>query len=218
QTMITSSSLILPSLLFALGIVVAFWITASLLSPLLGTRFLSFSWFSFKHLQQLSEQKKYNKAIEHLTNLQSAVEHGDFPSFPGLVLQALYLDFPIHTPELLAKVSHLHTDFLNAFIQIAHQRNCTVKNLPILEELFSDRSDLLYRALEARVARGRLEKKRSEKGKETPNWTRQEYQKKLDEVLDNLQTNTDSIRKQIDLAYKALSDATAEDSINETYH
>jgi tetratricopeptide (TPR) repeat protein len=109
-----------------------------------------------------------------------------------------------------------HLGILSRLVTIAEKRNRRVENLPLLEGLLASRNDLIRGYEDVSFGKRKLRERRKEKGMETPPWADDEFDRKLRELIDRLDTNRKSIESQLDDLTKSLGTEASGEEV--TYH
>jgi len=130
--------------------------------------------------------------------IEQAIRNNELKAAKRLLPKALYLDWVRWSPELIGRTTSHHLDLLNKLIIIAELEGKSVRTLPQLESLFSQRTTLLTQAFEAQVARTRFRAKQRTKGKTAPQWSTKEF----DERIATLETDFYRVREEISKLFR----------------
>ena len=162
-----------------------------------------------------AERWKVRQREKQLALVDQLIDNGDLTGSFKQLRQTLYFDVVKYDPDLVERVSILHFSALNKLTALASSRDQKIPELVVLEDLFSSRTSLLRSCGEVITSRNSLMRKRNNK---MPEWAFDEYQKKLSEFADQLDTNRKSIENQLDRVFMSLSasPSTAKDEI--IYH
>jgi hypothetical protein len=162
-----------------------------------------------------AERWKVRQREKQLALIDQLIDGGDLSGSFKQLRQTLYFDVVKYDPDLVERISVLHFSALNKLIALAGSRDQHVPELGVLEDLFSSRTSLLRSCGEVVTSRNALMRKRNNK---MPEWAFDEYQKKLAEFADQLDTNRKSIENQLDRVFISLN-ATASSAKDEIiYH
>lgn len=163
-----------------------------------------------------AERWKLRQREKQLALVDQLIDSGDLSGSFRHLRQTLYFDVVKYDPDLVERVSSLHFSALNKLLALAASKDQHLPELVVLEDLFSSRTALLRSCGEVIGSRNSLMRKRNNK---MPDWAFEEYQNKLNEFADQLDTNRKSIENQLDKVFISLSSptsATAKDEI--IYH
>lgn len=149
-----------------------------------------------------TERWKLRQREKQLHIIDGILESGDISLSLKQLRQIIFFDLIKHDPDLVERVSALHFGVLNKLMALSHLRDQHVPELVVLEDLFSSRTLLLRTWGETIATRNSLMRKRNNK---MPGWAFDEYQKKLAEFTDQLDTNRKSIESQLDKVFNTLS-------------
>ncbi len=88
-------------------------------------------------------------------------------------------------------------------------------NIAAVEALFMERSELQVLHLKAKEAFARIQDRREQMGKDVPQWTRDDYQKKVRDIERELEKNLTQLKGELDKFFGALKSIPRE---GVTYH
>ena len=229
--MVSTSTFIISLLLLAFGLWTLLWLLGSFLSPFFptiaryqrgaGAKHSSSSTtgsFPTPSFRGFRERALFRRRVRVFQEIEQAIRSNELKTAKRLLPKALYLDWIRWSPELIARTTSHHLDLLNKLIIIAELEGRSVRNLPQLESLFSQRTTLLTQAFEARIARTRFRAKQKTKGKTPPQWSTKEF----DERITTLEREFDHIRGEIMKSFQASikeleGTAGSRDNLNQ-YH
>ncbi len=98
--------------------------------------------------------------------------------------------------QLLGALSHI--------LNLAEKHQIHIENLELVEELIHDRGSLLRAVAEAERSRVALKKRRSEGGKQVPEWAIIELKKQFETLGSQLHTNRISLLSQFGEAFQSI--------------
>ena len=105
---------------------------------------------------------------------------------------------------------------LSRIIGVAKSHSRQIEHLPVVEDLLTSRETLLTIHIEHLATRDNLRARRQRDKKETPTWAIAEFSKKIDEIVDKLATNRQSLESQLDRVFEDLARLPVGDEV--TYH
>lgn len=221
------ANLIVAILLFLVGTGLLLWFLSALLSPLFGGSFskklLSPVTFISKLPTIMSDTKafierwRFRKAIKNLNELAQKISEKKTNEAQVLFSQALYLELIAYNPHLIAATADHHNQLLNLLISFAEIENRTIRNLPILEEMFTKRAMLQRSIYEVNIAKHRFLEKHKGKGKPIPNWSTAEFDNKLKDLISQFKETALLAKEELNKALKGSS-GTAENSQQSNLH
>ncbi len=204
--MVSTSTFIISLLLLAFGVWTLLWLLFSFLSPFFPTiaRYQSGAVSNNSRPSTTSpfrgfrERALFRRRVRVFQEIEQAIRNNELKAAKRLLPKALYLDWVRWSPELIGRTTSHHLDLLNKLIIIAELEGKSVRTLPQLESLFSQRTTLLTQAFEAQVARTRFRAKQRTKGKTAPQWSTKEF----DERIATLETDFYRVREEISKLFR----------------
>ncbi|MCB0318152.1 MAG: hypothetical protein KDD56_05300 [Bdellovibrionales bacterium] len=191
-----SLSLIAPIGLLLIGLASLFYICKIIYSAISKTNF--FQTFlrkihssKFDKIDALIEQEKLKEAFFMATE----VFIFDISKIKVNNLQALFIN---------------NSEVFKRIVKTTEVLNPPVKEIPIIEELISSRASLSKSFVEASLTKSSIKKSNSNK-----NWALDEYNNRINDLKDKLQTNSRSLTVQID-SLKQKMQSSQNESL--TYH
>ena len=164
------------------------------------------------------ERRKLKRRQSALEEADRAIDEKRFEVAAQSLRNAVFLDIIQRDLSLIPRVGALHLSLLNKLILLAELRSYQLSNLPLLEELFSTRVQLLKSWNEAKLTRKESRHKKKEAGEALPDWAAKEYNKKVEDLADKLKTNRMSIESQLDKLFQELYSADPSNDTDVTYH
>jgi len=146
------------------------------------------------------ELMKSNKVSEALRVLRSA----------------FFFEHPVRYPATVERIHEHHLNILSRIIGVAKSHSRQIEHLPVVEDLLASRETLLTIHIEHLATRDNLRARRQRDKKETPTWAIAEFSKKIDEIVDKLATNRQSLESQLDRVFADLARLPVGDEV--TYH
>lgn len=180
---------------------------------LIGRAILSALPFS---MRGLPERLKLRRRQSMLTQAERAIERDDIAAACSSLRGAFYLDTVRAAPELLDRISNHHHAVLARLVLIAEKSGGLLSNLPVVEDLLIRRGDLLKELDEGRRSRAGLARRRGERGRSSPGWALDEYDRRIETLQEKLATNRQSLERQLDSLFQSLSKAPSTSEV--TYH
>lgn len=146
------------------------------------------------------ELMKSNKVSEALRVLRSA----------------FFFEHPVRYPSTVERIREHHLNILSRVIGVAKSHSRQIEHLPVVEDLLASRETLLTVHIEHIATRDNLRARRRRDKKETPTWAIAEFTKKIDDILDKLTTNRQSLESQLDRVFEDLARLPVGEEV--TYH
>lgn len=191
--------------LFALLVIL--FIVKALLSPILNKT------------SRPNLARQFKKKLKYLEQADELIKEGKEAESYKLIYQAFYLDNKVTSLENVINAGNHNQSVLARVLVVADAAGLKFNNLPVIEELFSSRTQLQKTILELVSSRKNTLKERKARGSSTPNWAIDELKKKEQDTISRLQANHQALKKQIDELFDTLCSATPvkkDDPI--TYH
>lgn len=142
-----------------------------------------------------SESWKVKQREKLLIQIEKSLNQADLPSSFKVLRQTLYFDHLKYNPNLIERISALNFSVLAKIFEIIKNKQINASEIEILEGLFSSRTALMRSCAEVLSSRNGLLRKRNNN---MPAWAFDEYQKKLSDFSEQLDTNRKSIELQLD--------------------
>jgi hypothetical protein len=111
---------------------------------------------------------------------------------------AFFFEHPVFFQSTIERIHAHHMNILSRLLGDAHGRRHQIDNLPIIEDLLASREHLLAGYIEHVAARHNLAARRRRDHKETPAWAIAEFSKKIEDIVDRLNTNRHALESQLD--------------------
>jgi hypothetical protein len=160
-------------------------------------------------------RQKLAKKERSLAAADALIKNGAYAEALPVLRDCFLLDQLPRNPALIEGITHHHLSVLSRLIAIGEGTSSHVPNLAIVEDLFSSRAQYLRTVHETYHAKKSLGQ-RKKSGKELPEWAVAEYDNKLEELTDKLDTNRKSLENKIAEIFTALSSAPTSHQV--TYH
>ncbi len=169
----------------------------------------------FKMFKEKNESNKINTLIAKINIVDELLAQKK----PILALKVLknsaYLE-TIYKAELLELIKEHHQNILSRSLIIAEELNTRADNLATVEYLFQEQVELQKLFLKAFESYNNLTNRRENSGKIIPQWTKDDYEKRLLEIQEELNKCKSSLRKNLEDLFKSLELNPSDNNI--TYH
>jgi len=169
------------------------------------------NWRSFGSQRQIKAQEKL------LAEADRHIKGGVLFRALPLLRRAFAIDKTSTDLASIELASNHHQGILERLVDLSHHYDRPLLGLPVLEDLLISRTQLLRTQLELKAARASIKSRIKEKGRSTPQWATSDFDQRLSEVVDRLETNRRSLNGQIDLVFRSLegaSEPTSETTIH----
>lgn len=162
-----------------------------------------------------AEKLRIKQRERQLAQIERSLEKADLPASFKLLRQALYFDIVKYNPELVERIAALNFSVLQKIFDLTRSKELDFAEVEILEGLFSSRTGLLRSCGEVLSSRNTLLRKRNNK---MPAWAFDEYQKKMTDFSEQLETNRKSIEIQLDRILSAIDASGSGQKDEIVYH
>ncbi len=162
-----------------------------------------------------AESWKVRQREKILSQIEKSLDQADLPGSFKLLRQTLYFDHLKYNSELIERISSLNFSVLAKIFDLTKTRDIQASDIEILEGLFSSRTALLRSCGEVLNSRNSLMRKRNN---DMPSWAFDEYQKKLSDFSEQLDTNRKSIELQLDRISVSIEKKPASQKDEIVYH
>jgi hypothetical protein len=167
-------------------------------------------------LRGLPERVRLRRKQALLAQADQAIERSAFAQACSALRGAFYLDSIRIAPEMIDRVNNLHHAVLGRLVIVSEKGGGLLANLPVVEDLLIRRGELLKELGDTRRARSGVSRRRREKGRGSSDWALSEYDRKIDELVEKLTTNRQSLERQLDTLFQSLRKAPSSSEV--TYH
>ncbi len=199
-------STLIPAIIFGLvGVFIIVYTIKLFLSAIIGN---PWNWL---------EQQKILKKERLLNEGDSFFQNEDNEKAISSWKGAFYLDRINSQVSNIDKSHNLNINLLGRLLSLSENKSAHIINLPVLEELFAERSELLHLHFETSATLKKLRlKKKGSTSKKSPDWALQEFSKKHAEVKQQINENRDSLEAELKKLFDSLTQLSAAQDI--TYH
>lgn len=188
-----------------LGLGLIFYIAWTLLSSFLP------------NLKSLPEKLLLKRKQKSLTEADLLLNQNLTSQALPILRSCFILDHIKQSEQLIDQCSAHNLSILSRLLTIADAGSVHISSIAVIEDLLGTRQILLKSYIEVGVSAARAKQKKSEGGKNVPEWALAEFYRKRSEVLDKLKTNSHSINSQLaDLLQMLERKATSGSQV--TYH
>lgn len=196
------SSLFIAFIFSAFGLAIVAWTVLVLWSAIVGdTR----GW---------TEKLRFKNKVRLIKSADDMLAGGVTDKAFGLLRDGFFLESVQNDADLIDRIRGHHSGIVSRLMVIAEQRAASIPNLAVVEDLLQSRCELMRLHLETLQGRRQLSRARK---REMPQWAKEEYRRKLDDILDRLKTNRRSIESQLSETFsflKRLGDEQADITIH----
>lgn len=112
--------------------------------------------------------------------------------------------------SLLEPVRDLHQNILSRCVQISEDLGSRAESLAEVEQLFNQRDELQSLYLRAKESFRNLKAKREREGKETPTWSKSDFDERVNDIKSELLANGKDLQKELEKLFGALESSRAE--------
>lgn len=154
-----------------------------------------------------------NKTLSKLSASQKFIEEFDAYMESGNTEGALlclrmapFLEIPSSFQHLGTLREH-YQELLSRYLIVSDTLNTRAPNLGRLEDLLNERNELLQLLFKSQFNYEVLLGKRKSEGKSLPNWTKNEFEKKENDLRDELKKNLVSFNSELHYFFKHLESA-----------
>lgn len=201
-------SLIVPAVIFAaVGLFIIAYTAKVLLAALVGNPWI---WL---------EKQKLKKKERFLAEGDSHFKSEQYDQALASWKSALFLDCPRNLSSFIDQVHNLNINVLGRLVSISDKRSTHIINLPVVEELLAERTELAQSLFETRLTLDKLRSRKKEMGaagKSSPEWALKEFSKKYSELKQKIDLNRDRLESELRILFESLSRLSGSQEI--TYH
>lgn len=180
-----------------LGLVLLFFFGKTLLQP-------TFAW-----IFQKQKSKGLEKLYLQLEAFDQLIREEKFSEALKALSAALSYDL-LSGSELITQLKRHYQNILSRAVILADEQDIEIEYLAETEHLLLERIDLLLLNDNVSATYSRVQSKREQLGKEVPEWTKEDFQKRLGEVKQELSENKLALSSAFKRMLDSLSSATQE--------
>ena len=163
----------------------------------------------------ISDRVQLAQHSKLLSKVDALIEQGNTSGALRSLRVALVVTHIKSDPRLIDQSVHHNLGVLSRVLSIAERTGAHLENLAVVEDLIQLRGELQTSYLEAVRDRATFRRRRSSAGKNAPEWAISEFNRKIDELTDRIETNRRSLHTQLEAL---LSDAQKSSHDSVTYH
>lgn len=192
-----------------LGLILLFFFGKTLLQP-------TFAWIFEKQ-----KSKGLEKLFVQLEAFDQLIKEEKFSEALKALGNAISYDL-LSGSELINQLKRHYQNILSRAVILADEQEIEIEYLAETEHLLLERIDLLLLNDNVSTTYSRVQSKREQLGKDVPEWTKEDFQKRLNEVKHELAENklalTSSFKRMLDSLSSATQEKTKKDDEPITYH
>ncbi len=196
------ASTITAAVLGVFGLILTTGLIALIVSPLTK---------AIKARRKSSGIQKYS---QKLATVDVLIREHKFDQALQLLKKSVIVELFDEYPQVEFMQEH-HQAVLSKFLSITEELGARAENIALLEQLFTERSELNILYVKVRDSFASIKGKRESKGKELPGWSKSEFEQKIKEIQVELAENTKALDVELNKFIAGLTPGTAQ-SI--TYH
>ena len=195
---------LIPSIIFAaIGILIIAFTIKVFLSALVGN-----PWTWFERQKLIRKERILLEGDGHFKSDNQALALSCWKA-------AFFLERVKYQPSLIDSVHTLNINVLARLVSISDKRSAHIINLPVVEELFAERTELMQAYFDTKSTIRKLRLKRKEP-KSSPDWALKEFSKKQHELRQKIEHNKGRLESELKKLFDALTRLSKEQEI--TYH
>ena len=152
---------------------------------------------------------RMNRSADRIAAADRLIAERKYPDAIKLLRGAPVLEI-YENIALLEPVRDLHQNILSRCVQISEEVGSRAENLAEVEQLFNQRDELQSLYLRAKESFRNLKAKREREGKETPTWSKSDFDERVNDIKSELIANGKSLQQDLEKLFSALESARAE--------
>lgn len=160
------------------------------------------------------QKTKVNKTSKRIVKIDQLISSGKTSKAINELEKSFLLDIPKTLPSI-SEIRMHNQEVLSRCLTIAEDKGAKVENIAQVEHLLLERTELFTLYLKAKESFSTLRTKRKKEGKKTPDWSKNEFQNKIEQIEDELHKNNVSISIELKKLFDYLSKDNSEDIV---YH
>lgn len=157
-------------------------------------------YFVFKPVKELllrsRSQNELSRKIIFVHQIDALLEGGNPVEAITILPSVLYLEIP-RSAESISDIREINQLFLSRALAISEKTGARIPNIEILESLVIERTELIQLLFKAKYSFETILGKREDNGKSLPKWTKDEFQRKNNEIDTALKTNFSALKDEL---------------------
>ena len=117
--------------------------------------------------------------------------------------------------ETLADIHEHNQEVLARFLELAEKQDVRIANISTLETLLNQRGESELELVKSEISYNKLKQRRSESGKDLPDWGKKEFKDKIKVLKEDRSKNLAKLKVELKKMYKQLSSVSPEKAV---YH
>ena len=159
--------------------------------------------------------RRLRRATERIKRFDALVNDEKFRPALGELRGAILYDIP-SLPEIISSYREHYQNMLSRMLLVAEELDKRPEGLPDVERLLFERIDLMTLQIKVTETFRKLRAKRTNEGKDLPSWSKEDFEKRLDEVTQELARNRAHLEDHLKLLFAHLEKPAGEEQI--IYH
>ncbi len=155
----------------------------------------------------LKQKKRMGQAV-------ALVEEQKYPEALKILKNCFALELSPNR-ETLADVHEHNQEVLAHFFELAEKRDVRIANISSLEALLNQRGECELELVKSEISYNKLKQRRSESGKDLPDWGKKEFRDKIKVLKEDRSKNLAELKIELKKMYKQLSSVSPEKAV---YH
>lgn len=169
----------------------------------------------FGWLRGSKDLRRLRRAAERVKRFDSLVNDEKFRPALSELRAAVIYDAP-SLSEIISSYREHYQNLLSRMLLVAEELNKRPEGLPDVERLLFERVDLMTLQIKVNDTFRKLRAKRTNEGKDLPSWSKEDFEKRLAEVKQELSRNQAHLEDHLKLLFAHLEKPSGEDQI--VYH
>ena len=157
---------------------------------------------------------KLKKVMGRLERADELIEEGQWESALNELRRAVLFDY-LGSHVLIDATKEHHQNILSRCLIVSEELGGRLENIAEVERLFLERAELHHLLMKTRDAFQKLEAKRSQAGKKTADWTKGDFDRRVQEIRSAIEQNEVSLELSLE---QLFSSASTSDKENITIH
>ena len=203
-------ALLIPVSLLLIGSAAVVWILWSLVQAIFP-QLLQRIQFS-----QRARGQQSRRGEQQLAKADKCIERGNFAAATELLRSSFVFTQRCKTSAEVEEATSQHLGVLSRLITLSERRGRHLEGLAVAEELVQSRGEIWEELLKTREELRSLQMRRLEDGKQTPQWAVGEFERKIAQLEDRLQTNGRTLKQQFEALVQSLD--TDDEPTSRTVH
>lgn len=155
---------------------------------------------------------RLKRALKRIQKADDLMAANEFTQAIAELRRAILLDMR-GTPKVIGQIKEHHQNILSRCLIIAEELGSRAPNIAEIEKLFLERAELLNLELKTGIAYAKFRSRRQTAGKEIPDWSKGDFERRAKEVREELARNLRDLQDGLNELFTSIQTPASKDNI-----